>query len=191
VALDDGGAIVGAEIAQQLGVPISMLVSEEIYLPLEPLAVGGMAPDGQFVYNPQYSQADIQDLEEENRGYIEAQKINKYRDINQIISSHGVIDRKTLTGQNIILVSDGLPNTFKLDVALSFLKTVNYQRLIVATPLAAVSVVDWMHIHADEICCLSVLEDYSDTNHYYDVQDVPDHDTLMSALNTKLITTAS
>jgi hypothetical protein len=30
-----------------------------------------------------------------------------------------------------------------------------------------------MHILADDIYCLSVIEDYMDTPHYYDTQDVP------------------
>ncbi|MEI9913757.1 MAG: hypothetical protein WDN66_02015 [Candidatus Saccharibacteria bacterium] len=41
-----------------------------------------------------------------------------------------------------------------------------------ATPVASVNAVDWMHVFADEIFCLSVVEDFIDNNHYYDVQDV-------------------
>lgn len=50
-----------------------------------------------------------------------------------------------------------------------------YKKLIVATPLASIKAVDRIHVLADNIFCLSSVEDYIETNHYYDTQDVPDH----------------
>lgn len=187
VALDDGGAVIGAEIAGQLHCALSLTVSKEIDLPREPWAVGGIAPDGQFVYNNQYSKADLDEIADENRGYIEAEKINKYHDINDVMGEEGIIDRNALSGQNIILTSEGLATSFKLDLVLTFLKTIKYEKVIVATPIASVKVVDWMHVHADEICCLSVVEDYTDTNHYYDLQDVPDHQTVLKIINQNVL----
>jgi hypothetical protein len=35
---------------------------------------------------------------------------------------------------------------------------------------------------ADELCCLNVLADYQDTNHYYDTNDVPDHETVIKTI---------
>ena len=156
-------------------------------MPREPWAVGGITPDGQFVYNNQYSKADLDEIADENRGYIEAEKINKYHDINDVMGEEGIIDRNALSGQNIILTSEGLATSFKLDLVLTFLKTIKYEKVIVATPIASVKVVDWMHVHADEICCLSVVEDYTDTNHYYDLQDVPDHQTVLKIINQNVL----
>ena len=173
MALDDGGVAIGAEIARQLHCALNVTVAEEIRLPLEPLAVGGMSADGQFVYNSQYTKADIAELEQENRGYIEQQKIEKFHLLNRLLSKTKTADKKTLAGHNIILTSDGLQNTFKLDVVKAYLKVVNYEKLIVASPIASVIVVDWMHVFADEIYCLSVVEEVADVDHYYDVQDVP------------------
>jgi predicted phosphoribosyltransferase len=56
------------------------------------------------------------------------------------------------------------------------------KKLIIATPIASVRAVDRMHIACDEIYCLSVVEDYISTDHYYDRQDIPEHDEIMSML---------
>jgi putative phosphoribosyl transferase len=188
VALDDGGAVIGSEIAAQLHCGLNITVAEEISLPREPWAVGGITPDGQFVTNSQYTDSELSEMQEENRGYIEEQKINKFREINRLFSHHGeVVDRRLLSGRNVILTSDGLPNAFKLDAANAFIKIASYVKLVVATPIASVSVVDWMHIHADDIYCLSVLTDYIDTDHYYDIKDIPPHDKIIEMINSNVL----
>jgi predicted phosphoribosyltransferase len=53
-----------------------------------------------------------------------------------------------------------------------------------ATPLASVPAVDRMHIAADEIFCLDVIEDYISTDHYYEKHDVPDHEAVIKSIET-------
>jgi predicted phosphoribosyltransferase len=187
VALDNGGAVIGAEIAKKLHCGIFLAVSEQIDLPQELMPVGGLTPDGQYVSNTQYSKADLDELEEENRGYIEQQRITKFHEINKIMNSTGTVNKRVLAGHNVILSSDGLANNFKLDLVISFMKTIKYEKVIVAAPLASVKVVDWMHVHADEIYCLSIVEEFSDTNHYYDITDVPDDQGTLRLLNGNIL----
>jgi putative phosphoribosyl transferase len=183
IALNDGGVIVGAQIALQLHCVLNLLLSEEINLPREPIAVGGITSDGNFSYNSEYSGSEIDEIMVESRGNIEAQKLTKLHELNQM-STDSLINKKLLVGKNIIIVSDGLANPFSLDVALQFLKTVNIEKLIVATPLASVRTVDWMHLYSDEIYCLSVIDGYISTDHYYDNNDVPDHQTIVKTIET-------
>lgn len=178
VALSDGGVIVGAQIAQKLHCILNVLISENISLPREPIAVGGITSDGSFTYNSQYSSADIEEIVSESRGVIESEKLIKMHQLNRNIGDRKLIDRKLLVGHNVILVSDGLKDPFKLDIALQYLKPIRIDKLIVATPLADVKVVDWMHLYTDDIYCLSVIDDYIDTDHYYDSNDIPDSETI-------------
>ena len=182
VALSDGGVMVGAQIAKELHCILNVLITAEIDLPREPVAVGGITAEGNFVYNSEYSGSEISDIMSESRGVIEEQKLSKLHEINKLIGNKKLINKDLLVGHNIILVSDGLKTSFSLDLAMQYLKPIRIERLIVATPIASVEVVDWMHLYADEICCLSVLEDYMDTNHYYDKQDVPDHKTIINTV---------
>lgn len=182
IALSDGGVMVGSEIAIQLRAPLMMLLAERITLPREDSALAGISQDGSFTYNHQFSQGEIDEFVMEYYNYIEAEKMNKIQDMHRLARRGGLIRKDLLQGRTIMLVSDGLQDGFLIDVALQFLKTVQTKRLIVVTPFASVPAVDRMHILADEIFCLNVLEDYISTDHYYETQDVPSHEKVVAAI---------
>ena len=184
VGLSDGGVMVGAQIAMKLHCVLTMLMSEAIELPREPEAVAGISQDGSFSYNSAYSPGELEDLLGEYHGFIEQEKLAKIQAMHRLVGHRGGLIRKDLLREhNVILVSDGLSSGFSLDVAAQFLKPIHTGRLIVATPLASVKAVDRMHILADEIYCLSVVEDYISTDHYYDTQDVPAHDLVVKTVD--------
>lgn len=183
VALSDGGVMVGAQIAMQLKAVLTMLLSEEIVLPQEIISIGGIANDGSFAYNSAFAPMEIEELVMEYHSLIEQEKIQKLHRMNEALA-HGesLLPRNLVEHKNIILVSDGLPSGFVLDLAMVFLKPFAYKKLIVATPFASVPAVDRMHVLADEIFCLNVLEDYISTEHYYDSPDLPSHEMAVKAV---------
>lgn len=185
--LDDGGAVIGSEISKLLHCGLNMMLTQEIDLPLEPVAIGGLTQSGDFIYNSQYSEPDLEEMASENRGFIEQQRLAKFHDLNRVIGDAGVVDRNVLAGRNIILVSEGVGNSLKLDLSRTFLKPIRYEKIIIATPIASVKAVDWMHIFADEIYCLSVVEELSDVNHYYDVNDVPKHEDIPKLISANIL----
>ena len=177
VALDDGGVMVGAQIAAALHCVLMMMLSTEITLPREPDAIAGITPSGTVAYNTSdYSETEIEELSGEYRGLIEQEKLSGMHELNQLLGGGGVIEKRLLKGHNVILVSDGLQTSFPLDMAVEFLKPIALESLIVATPLASVQAVDRMHVMADKVYCLDVVAEYIDTDHYYDTHDVPDHE---------------
>lgn len=182
VALNDGGVMVGAQIALELKCVLTLLLTETITIPREPEAVAGITQDGSFSYNEAYSPGEIDDLVGEYYHYIEQEKMSKMQEMHRSAGRAGLIRKDLLRDRNIILVTDGLIDGFALDVALQFLKPISTKRIIVATPLASVKAVDRMHILADEIFCLSVLEDYISTDHYYETQDIPPHDKVIKTV---------
>lgn len=182
VALNDGGVMVGAQIASALHCILTMMLSEEIKLPREPMAIGGITQEGNFVFNDAYSSGEIEELVGEFHGVIEQEKLLKMHKMNELLGSNGLINKELLKGHNIILVADGMKEDFMLDMAVQFLKQIKIDRLIVAVPIASVKVIDKIHITADEIYCLDVPAEYMDTNHYYDKQDIPDHATVINII---------
>ena len=182
IALSDGGAMVGAQIASQLHCILTMLLTAEIMLPREPNAIAGITSEGNVAFNQYYSKGEQDELMGDYFSYVEQEKFNKMHDMNRLLGTGGIIDKKLLQGNNIILASDGLRSGFALDLAAEFLKPVAYEKLIIVTPFASVQAVDRMHIMADEIICLNVLENYIDTDHYYDTQDVPDHEVVVKTI---------
>jgi len=182
VGLSDGGVMVGAQIALQLHAVLTMLLSETIELPREPEAIAGVNQDGTFSYNSAYSPGEIEDLVGEYHGLIEQEKMQKMQDLQRMQGRKSLIRRDLMRDHTVILVSDGFSNGFSLDIAAEFLKPIEVKKLVVATPVASVKAVDRMHILADEIFCLSVVEDFISTDHYYDTQDVPAHAKIVSSI---------
>ena len=182
MALDDGGVMVGAQIAMQLHCVLTLLESSQITLPREPEAVAGITAGGTVSYNRNYSQGELDEMIGENYGYLEQEKLVRMHDMNQLAGAGGTVNKDLLSGQNVIIVTDGLKTGFPVDLAAAFLKPIAIEKMIVAVPFASVKAVDRMHILADDLYCLNVIEDYMETDHYYDKHDVPDHTTVLKTL---------
>ena len=176
IAIDDGGVMVGAQIASELHCVLTMLVSSEITLPRENNPIAGITPEGTLSYNHDYSQGEIDAFVGEYHSYIEQEKMVHMHKMNQLVGSAGTINRDLLRGQNVIIVSDGLKSGFKVDLVAEFLKPIYTEKLIFAVPLASVQAVDKMHILADDIYCLDVMSELPDPAHYYEKNDVPEHE---------------
>lgn len=182
LALDDGGVMVGSQIAMQLHCIITMMVTKQLTLPRELDTLGGMSGSGKFTYNSDLSEGEVSELVGEYRGYIEEERIKDFHELNAIMGNSGLIDPKFLAHMNVILVSDGLSQGIKLDIAADMLMPIPIESLVVATPIASVPVIDKIHIMADAIFCIDVIEDSFDTNHYYDKNDVPSHDKIVKII---------
>lgn len=183
VALTDGGVMVGLQIARQLRCVLCLLASAEILLPREPQAIAGITAGGVVAYNHGYSQGELDELVGEYYGFIEKEKLVQMHDLNHLLGTGGTIDKQQLEGKHVIMVSDGLKTGFEVDLAAQFLKPVNIKSMVVVTPFASVQAVDRMHVLADDLYCLNVIEDYIDTDHYYDVQDIPEHEAILKTIS--------
>lgn len=183
VALSDGAVQVGMQIASELHATLTMMLMEPIDIPGEGAVFGNLNQDGQFVYNGMLSAGEIEDYYVEFHGYLEDKKREKMSIINRLLGSGGIVDESILREHNVILVADGLPNGSSLETAAEYLKPFHVLRLILATPIASVPAVDRAHLLTDELHILGVADNYLDTNHYYEVNDVPDREGTLLALN--------
>ncbi len=187
VALDDGGVMVGAQIAIQLHCIITFLQTREITLPKEIEAIAGITDRGDLVFNKDFSEGEVDEMVGEFRGYLEEERTTKIHEINQMPGSEGLISLDMLRHMNVILVSEGMSNSMKLDLAEEYLKPVEIESLIVALPIASVEVIDRIHVMADAIYCLNVTDDYMETNHYYDKNDMPSHDKIIKTIENIIL----
>ena len=182
LALSDGAVLVGAEIAKRLHCVINMLLSSAIQLPRELEVLASIDNFGGVTFNPTYSPGELEEIKAEYFSYIEQQKLQKLFEMNKLLGQGGVLNVDQLRGQNVIVVSDGLSNGFSMRAAADFLKPIKMQRLIMVTPFASVPAVDQMHMLADEIVCLNVIEDIISIDHYYDDNTMPSHENVVRVL---------
>lgn len=183
VALNDGAVQVGMQVAAELHATLTMLLTETIDVPGEGQVFGVLNQDGDFVYNSSFSSGQIQSYYMEFHGYLEDQKRVKSSQMNRVLGAGGIANDDMLREQNVILLSDGLHDGSVLDAAEEFLKPLRIKRLVVAAPIASVPAVDKAHLLADEVHFLGVTDNYLATDHYYDVNDVPDREQVIVMLN--------
>ncbi len=184
VCLSEGAVIVGLEIAKTLRCEIFLLVTQDVELPGELDPIGSMSSSGVFTYNQgAYPAGELESINANYHSIIEQNRMNAFQKLNRINSKDGSsIPKSHLKNHNIILVSDGLRNGLSLDVAADFLKPIKIKNLILATPIAAVEVVDKMHLLADKIFCLDVVGDFITTDHYYENNIMPEHAVIISSM---------
>lgn len=187
VALNDGAVQVGREIASSLHCILTMLLTEEIEIPGEGMTFGTLNQSGRFTYNGLFSTGEIEEYYSEYHGYIDDQKRTKMSMMNQLLGAGGIVDESILREHVVILVSDGFVNGASIDAAADFLKPLHLKRLVIAAPVASVPAVDRAHIVGDELHILSVTENYLDTDHYYDENDVPSHEDTVAVLNNVVL----
>lgn len=183
VALSDGGVVVGEKIAQVLHCVLTMLLIEQINIPGESVNFGSISQDGMFTSNSDLSSGEMDYYNSEYHGYMEEQKQKAFQKINRLLGDGGVISENMLRDRVVILVSDGLEGAESIDAAVEFLKPIRIQRLVVATPLATVEIVDKLHILADELHILDVKANFMGVDHYYDDNNIPSHEETIAKIN--------
>ena len=182
VALSDGAVVVGAAIAERLHCVLNMLLTDAIRLPQEVDVLASIDNFGGVTYSTMYSPGELEEMRAEFFNYIEQQKLQKLFEMNRLLGEGGVLSTDLLRNRVVIVVSDGLTNGFSMHAAHEFLKPVKLKRLIMVAPFASVSAVDQMHMLADEIVCLNVIDNIISIEHYYDDNTLPPHEEIIRIL---------
>lgn len=182
VALDEGSAIVAAQVAMKLHANMLLYLIKNIYLPGEHEAIAGISSTGTFATNDYFSAGELEELTTEYHNYIDQKRMEANHDLHILLGKDGEIDKKLLRHRIVIVVSDGLASGFSMKLCADFLKTVAIKKVIAATPVASVPAVDKLHLLADEICCLSVVPNYMGTNHYYDDNTMPNSEQILKVM---------
>lgn len=187
VALSDGGVIVGEQIAAALHSILTMLLVENIDVPGENMSFGAVSQNGSFSYNGMFSAGEVDEYASEYHGYLEEQKREAFQRINRLLGDGGLINNEMLRDHVVILVADGLNSGAALDAAVDFLKPIRIKRLIITAPVASLQAVDKLHMLADELHILDVKENFLDTDHYYNQNNIPSHEETIAKINTIIL----
>ncbi len=187
ISLNDGGVIVGEQIAAALHSILTVLLIENIDVPGEQEEFGTVDQTGSFVRNASFTPGVYDDYYSEFHGYLEDQKREKFQRMNKLLGDGGVLDHDLLRDHVIILVADALPDAGVLNAAAEFLKPVRIAKLITATPIASVAAVDRMHIMCDELHVLNVTDNFMGADHYYDKNDILPHEQIIELVNKAIL----
>ncbi len=187
LALSNGGVVIGAQIAAELHCPLMFLLTKDIVLPGEKTAVGVVDQNGGFIYNDLFSTGELDELVAEYHGTIDQLKMEKWHEMNRLLSDGGLVDVEILQRRNIIVVSDGFLNGVSLLATMNFLKPIKANKVIIVTPYASVGAVDKMHILGDELQVMNVIDGTFDLDHYYENNDIPAQQDIIQILNEAIL----
>jgi predicted phosphoribosyltransferase len=183
IALSSGSVLVAEQIAAELHCILMMLLIEDINIPGEDMNFGSITQDGDFTYNGMLSAGEIEEYTGEFHGYLDEKRREAFQDMNKLLGEGGIIDNRFIKDRVIIIVSDGFKTGNSLNVAVSFLKPMRIEKLVVVTPVASIPAVDKMHMLADEIHILDVKANFIDVNHYYDDNNIPSQEETIEKIN--------
>jgi predicted phosphoribosyltransferase len=165
LALPRGGVPVGYEVAESLGAPLDVFLVRKLGTPgHEELAMGAIASGGVRVLNDQVvrmlrpSEEVIARVEAEERRELERRE-REYR---------GGRPPLDVRGKTVILVDDGLATGSTMRAAVSALRRLGPNRIVVAVPVGAAETCEEFEGEADEAICAREPDPFYAVGAWYD-----------------------
>jgi predicted phosphoribosyltransferase len=186
LALDSGGIAVGYQIAIYLHSTLRRLLTETVTITDERLDFATILPGGVVAKNPELSESEQDYYYSE---YLEELNELLRQAASRVDAALGAeaISPENMRGRNVILVSDGLENGTILDAAVTWLKPVKVEKIILACPIISLAALDKAHILVDELHILGTTANYISTSHYYDLDDVPSDETAYRMIDATIL----
>jgi putative phosphoribosyl transferase len=164
LSLPRGGSIVGAVIAEKLGLIHDLVITRKIGAPFNPeVAIGSITPDGEILKDDLIIGAlNI------TKGYLEEQARQELREINRRLQVlRGTKAYPNITGKTVVLVDDGMATGYTFRAAIKFLQKKEPRQLILAVPVGPEQVILQMRTQVDLLICPIVVRDLVSVGHYY------------------------
>lgn len=178
VGLPRGGVITAAAVAEDLDLPLDVLVVRKLGAPgNEEVALGAIGPGGVRVLNEEVismcgaDPLEIHLIEERERAELERRE-RLYRG-----------DRPPLdcARKKVIVVDDGLATGSTMAMAIAILRREGADWIILAVPVAPLETLDRLYLHADELVCLATPEPFRAVGYWYrDFAQVDDEEVLQT-----------
>ncbi len=160
-----GGAVVGAEVAGEIGASLDLIVPRKIGAPFNPeAAIGAVAQDGTTYLNERQI-ARIGIKKEVLEGLIE----KEVREIKRRMTGYrGNTDYPDFRENTLILVDDGAATGYTMLAAAEYVKkALKPRRLIIAVPVSPPDTLDLFGRVADQVVCLHAPDDFYAVGQFY------------------------
>ncbi len=166
LALPRGGVVVGAVVAENLKLPLDLVVPRKIGAPMNPeYAIGAITETGEAVWNeeerasvnPQYLERTVaEELAEAKR------RLKTYR---------GNLPPLDLKDKTVILVDDGIATGFTMRAAIKSVAARKPRKLVVAVPVSSKDAAEEIKKQVDEFIALDLPLFFGAVGSFYEVFD--------------------
>jgi len=175
LALPRGGVVLGFEVAQQLGIPLDIIVPRKIGHPLHPeYAIGAVDEHGTRILNEgEARMLDAQWLEDETKRQQEEAKrrVKLYREARPPV---------LLKGKTVILADDGIATGLTMQLAVRSVKRSHPGKIMVAVPVAPPEALQMLAKEGAEVVTLEPPEDFQGAvgAHYHRFPQIEDEEVI-------------
>jgi len=166
-----GGIEVGFDIAKELKVPLSVIVTKKIGFPADPeFAIGAVGPEGHYSINEHYSIEAGQD-------YVTNAIKDLSNEINRRYKKYTKGKIPELKNKIVIIVDDGLATGYTMLAAIKYAKSKKPKKIVVAVPVAARESFETIKKEADEVIYLEIPLFFGSVGSFYrDFKQLEDKD---------------
>ncbi|MFB6354252.1 MAG: phosphoribosyltransferase [Halobacteriales archaeon] len=179
LAIPRGGLPVGRAVADELGVPLDIVVASKIGAPGNPeFAIGAVASDGSaWLDEAAIDRFGIDEDYVETQRELEAEtarsKAERYREGREPPS---------LEGKSIVVVDDGVATGSTARAALRLVRKEGADRVVLAVPVGPPDAVEELRNEADAVIAVSTPRHFSAVGQFYDRFDQVSDDEAMAYL---------
>jgi putative phosphoribosyl transferase len=171
VGVAPGGAVVGAEVAIRLGVPLDLVAVARIEHPAESgRTIGAVSSDGEVYLHTDGELMQREITESITRVEREAELLGR-----QLRAEGEPVD---LEGARVVLVDDGVDTGATMRVATRMVRARGASHVVVAVPVGSVGGLTRVLREVTETACLHVLHDLGAISTWYESFPVVDQSTM-------------
>lgn len=186
LGLARGGVVVAFEVANELHLPLNVIVPRKIGAPDNPeLAIGSIMENGEGIFNHYIIQAL-----RVPQSYITQEIAKEKAKAQQRLALYRQqTPAPQIQDHIVILVDDGIATGATMLTAIKAMRSEKAKKVIVAAPVASEDTLKLIQEAADEVICLYSSEDFIGVGMYYNhFSQTTDEEVVQLLKNTKVRT---
>lgn len=164
VAIPRGGVVVGRVLADQLALPLFVVVVKKIGAPNNPeLAIGAVAPKGMHVVDEEL----VKTLGV-SKGYLDRTISKIQGEISQRQERYmGTKKLPQFQGKSVILTDDGIATGATTQAAIEYIRSTGARHIILAVPVAPSDTIEKLQSLVDRTVVLEIPAPFSAVGQFY------------------------
>ena len=165
LALPRGGVPVAFEVATHLNVPLDICIVRKLGVPgHKELAMGAIAAENIIVLNQDI--IDSLGIDQEQISQVINQELQELRRRDQVYRGHQ--PPVNVHNKIVILIDDGIATGATIRAAIAILRQQQPRKIIVAVPIASLSICKEFRLEVDDVVCLQSPEFMSAIGWWYE-----------------------
>jgi predicted phosphoribosyltransferase len=165
LAIPRGGVVVGFEVANELNVPLDVIIPRKIGAPGNPeLAIGAVMEDGTIIMNE-----ELTGFLQVSEDYIKEESGSQRLEIERRLKFYRRdAPYPDLKNRVVIMVDDGIATGSTMKAAVASIRKKGARAVVIAVPVGPPSTVEELKKEADHVICLQSPDSFMAIGQFYE-----------------------